>query len=115
MFLNWYEAEAELKGWVNLVSKIKPPKVADEPIEGVSPNDLRAMLATCNDGFIGLRDRAILLCLFDTGARAREFLSLNIGEVDTIGGVFLSPKAKAVGSAWCLLAADRGAHNCRHH
>jgi integrase/recombinase XerD len=52
------------------------------------------MIATCNDGFVGVRDRAIMLCLLDTGARAREFLSVNLDDVDTIGGEMFIRKTK---------------------
>jgi site-specific recombinase XerD len=88
-FLNWYQAEAEPEGWKNPMAKVKPPKATRELIEGVNVKDIRALLSTCNDGFIGARDKAILLCLLDTGARAMEFLSLNIDDVDTIGGAVL--------------------------
>jgi integrase len=47
------------------------------------------MLATCNDNLIGRRDRAIILCLLDTGARAREFLSLDVADVDMVSGMVL--------------------------
>ena len=94
VFLNWYQAEAEPEAWTNPVTKVKPPKVAHEPIEGVSVADVKAMLRACPDSFIGLRDRAIILCLLDTGARAREFLSLDVGDVDTIAGDVILRKTK---------------------
>ena len=86
VFLNWYVAEAEPEGWNNPIHKVKPPKVIQPPIEGVSLADVKALLDTCGGDFIGTRDRAIILCLLDTGARAREFLSLNFDDLDPIGG-----------------------------
>jgi len=74
--------------------KVKRPKVAHEPIEPVPIEDIRAMLATCGNDFTGLRDRAILLCLLDTGARMREFLALNVADVDMIGGAVIIRKGK---------------------
>jgi len=93
-FLRWYETEAEPEAWGNPIRKVKPPKVTNEPIKGVTGEEVRAMLATCADTFTGIRDRAILLCLLDTGARAREFLSLNLDDVDFISGAVDIRKGK---------------------
>jgi site-specific recombinase XerC len=93
-WLYWFEREAEPDGWKNPMLKVKRPKVAHEPIEPVPIEDIRAMLATCGNDFTGLRDRAILLCLLDTGARMREFLALNVADVDMIGGAVIIRKGK---------------------
>jgi site-specific recombinase XerD len=93
-FLNWWEREAEPDGWVNPLTKVRPPKVAITPIDPVPVSDIKAMLATCGEDFRGYRDRAILLCLLDTGARVREFLGLNLEDVDTIGGGVIIRKGK---------------------
>lgn len=93
-WLYWFEREAEPDGWKNPMLKVKPPKVAHEPIEPVPVEDIRAMLATCGSDFIGARDHAILLCLLDTGARMREFLALNVADVDMIGGAVIIRKGK---------------------
>jgi len=86
VFLNWYIAEAEPEGWTNPIHKVKPPKIQQPPILGVSLADVKKLLDTCGDDFIGTRDRALILCLLDTGARVREFLSLNFDDLDPIGG-----------------------------
>jgi site-specific recombinase XerD len=93
-FLRWYEAEAEPEGWVNPIRKVKPPKVTNEPIKGVTTEDIKAMLETCGGDFIGIRDRALLLCLLDTGARAAEFMALNISDVDFVSGAVDIRKGK---------------------
>jgi site-specific recombinase XerD len=93
-FLRWYEAEAEPEAWVNPVRKVKPPKVTHEIIKGVPTEDIKAMLETCGDNFTGVRDRALLLCLLDTGARAAEFMALNISDVDFVGGAVDIRKGK---------------------
>src|SRR5258706_10885708 len=72
VFLNWYISEAEPEGWHNPITKVRPPKMTQPPIEGVSLADVKALLNTCGDDFTGVRDRALLLCLLDTGARVRE-------------------------------------------
>jgi integrase/recombinase XerD len=96
-FLRWYQAEAEpdASQWKNPIEKVRPPKVTVEPIPGVSIEDIRALLSTCKDGFTGVRDRALLLALLDTGARAGEFLAVDLSDVDTIGGSVILRKTKA--------------------
>ncbi len=93
-FLRWYENEAEPEAWTNPIHKVKPPKVTYEPIKGVPTEDVRAMLATCADNFTGVRDHALLLCLLDTGARVREFLALNLEDVDFVSGAVDIRKGK---------------------
>lgn len=93
-FLRWYEFETEPTGWVNPIRKVKPPKVTHEPIQGVPTEHFKALLETCGDNFTGIRDRALLLCLLDTGARAREFLSLNLEDVDFVSGAVDIRKGK---------------------
>ena len=94
VFLRWYEAEAEPEAWVNPIRKVKPPKVTNEPIKGVPIEHVKAMLETCADNFTGVRDRALLMCLLDTGARAREFLALNLEDVDFVAGDVTIRKGK---------------------
>ncbi len=93
-FLNWWERETDPEGWTNPILKVKPPKVTHEPIDPVAVEDIKAMLETCSSTFAGVRDRAIILCLLDTGARAREFLSLNLDDIDLIGGGVFIAKGK---------------------
>ena len=91
-FLYWWEVETEPKGWSNPLRKVKPPRLDDTPLEPVSLDDLRAMLATCNrKRFYGARDEAMLLFLLDSGCRRAELHALNIGDVDlTTGSVHIA-------------------------
>ena len=94
VFLRWYENETEPEAWTNPIRKVKPPKVTHEPIKGVPTEDIKAMLETCKADFMGVRDRALLLCLLDTGARAREFIALNLVDVDFVSGAVDIRKGK---------------------
>ncbi len=91
-FLRWLVAEGVLEK--NPIERIKPPKVPQEPLEPVPLTDVKAMLATCDKTFTGERDRAILLCLLDTGCRASEFVALNIGDVNLANGAVMIRQAK---------------------
>lgn len=94
-FLRWYEREAEPDGWKNPVEKVKNPKVAIEPLQPVDLGDVRKLLKACGAGdFLGLRDVAIFRALLDTGARAAEFLALNLEDVDMVTGAILIRQGK---------------------
>ena len=94
-FLRWYESEAEPEEWNNPIKKVKAPKVPVEPLEPVEIEDVKAMVLTCEKGsFFGERDRAILFALLDTGARASEFVSMNLEDLDLITGSILIRSGK---------------------
>lgn len=83
-WLRWSWLEFEVEGR-NPITRVEPPKTNPQPLPGVSLETVRAMLRACTTDQ-GQRDRAILLCLLDTGARAAEFVSLNVEDVDLISG-----------------------------
>lgn len=94
-FFRWYEQEAEPEGWKNPIRKLKAPRQIIEPLEPVSLDAVKALLATCKrHTLIGDRDRAILLSLLDTGARAAELLALDIQDVNPIIGAVLIRSGK---------------------
>jgi integrase/recombinase XerD len=94
-FLNWWEDEFEPDAWKNPICKVKAPKLAIQPLEPVELDVVRAMLHTCERGtFFGVRDKAILLALLDTGVRAQEFININIDDVDTVRGAILIRQGK---------------------
>jgi integrase/recombinase XerD len=69
---------------------VKAPKVPIEPLEPVSFETVAQMIKACpHNTFTGDRDAAILLCLLDTGARAREFLSINLDDINQARGDIL--------------------------
>jgi integrase/recombinase XerD len=94
-FFLWYEDEVEPQGWSNPIRKVKAPKVPVEPLEPVSFDTVTQMVKTCpHNTFTGDRDSAILLCLLDTGARANEFLSVNLDDVNQARGDILIRQGK---------------------
>ena len=107
-FLNWYELETDAE-LPNPIRKIKPPKVSSVPIPAVPMSDVNAMITTCGKDFMGLRDKAILRTMIDTGLRCSEFVNLLIQDVNMENGavraiagkgnkdrtVFLTPTARA--------------------
>lgn len=89
-FLNWWEDEIEPDDWTNPIDKVKSPKVGVEPLEPVSFDVVKAMLSVCDTRtFTGDRDRAILLTLLDTGARAGELTAMNPDDLDITGAILI--------------------------
>lgn len=89
-FLRWFEVEDEPDAWKNPLRKVRPPRVSIEPLEPVPVDHIRTMVRTCRRrAFFGDRDRAVLLCLLDTGCRAGEFAAINIDDVDLATGQIL--------------------------
>ena len=94
-FFLWYEDEVEPQGWSNPIRKVKAPKVPVEPLEPVSFETVTQMIkAYPHNTFTGDQDAAILLCLLDTGARANEFLSVNLGDINQARGDILIRQGK---------------------
>jgi len=94
-FLKWYEVEFDRADWVNPLRKVRAPKVPTEPLDPVSMDDIRALLAACQGKkFTADRDKAIILTLLDTGARANELLRIDFADCNTITGDVLIRKGK---------------------
>jgi len=94
-FFLWYEDEVEPQGWSNPIRKVKAPKVPFEPLEPVSFDVVSKMVKACpRNTFAGDRDVAIMLCLLDTGARANEFLSVNLDDTNQASGDILIRQGK---------------------
>ena len=89
-FLYWYEDEVEPKDWNNPIKKVKAPLKPDQPLEPVSIENINKLINTCSDdSYTDYRDKAIFLSLLDTGARASEFLDVNIEDINQVMGDIL--------------------------
>jgi integrase/recombinase XerD len=93
-FFRWFDLEAEPENWRNPITKVKAPKLIEEPLEPIDVKVVGLMLDTCGSSFLGTRNRAILLFLLDTGLRARELLSINLEDVNLVTGNILVRKGK---------------------
>jgi integrase/recombinase XerD len=82
-FLNWFELENDLDNWHNPILKVKPPRLIQEPITGVSMEDFNLLLSKCpKNTFLGIRDRTILMLMLDTGIRSQELCNIKIADVN---------------------------------
>lgn len=104
-FLLWYWVETDQEK-SNPITKVKIPKLALEPLEPADMGDVGRMVKSCSNDFHGLRDRAILLTLLDTGARGAEIVALNLadlklttGAIQIIQGKGRKPRSVFVGQS----------------
>lgn len=111
-WLNWIWEEHEIE-WRNPIIRVKSPKVKTDPLPGIPIENIMRMVKACNTG-LAIRDRALLLCLLDTGARRAEFIALNWDDINFISGdvfiksgkggksrtVFIGKRAKRALGAW---------------
>jgi site-specific recombinase XerD len=88
VFFTWLCAEEVMER--NPMARVKPPRVPDETLIPVTVDQVRDMLAACDPKrLIGARDRAVLLCLWDSGCRAAEFIALNLEDLDMKTGALI--------------------------
>lgn len=85
-FFNWYEVEIDEDTYRNPMKRIKAPRVKLDPLEPITIEVIEKLLEVCLEGVFGLRDRAIIFVLMDTGVRASELLHLNREDINPISG-----------------------------
>ncbi len=67
----------------NIMQQIKLPKLPkDTNIPIVKPEVFKALLKTCGPTFLGYRDRAIMMVLYDTGLRLSELAGMTFSKLD---------------------------------
>lgn len=91
----WLEAEEVIPNWKSPIRRVRPPRVHAQPIDAISQDDIAAMLRVCESAEMGYRDRAIISALYDTGARAREFLDMDLNDLTLATGAILIRRGKS--------------------
>ena len=80
-FWSWLEREEFVDS--NPLSHVPTPKTPICEVRTLSPEECRALVAAIpTKGFVGMRDRALVLALMGMGARITEVTSLKIPDVD---------------------------------
>ena len=82
-WLNFLVAEEVLT--VSPMRSVKMPKLDEKILPPFDEDEIRRLLAACA-GPDQLRNRAMILCLLDTGLRASEFLALTVATIDRKDG-----------------------------
>ena len=79
-FLRFLHAEAIIPD--NPMQRVTMPRLDKPILPALSPEDVKHLLDVCHSA----RDKAIVLCLVDTGCRASEFVALDVEDVDIKSG-----------------------------
>jgi site-specific recombinase XerD len=79
-FFSWAKDEELID--LSPMRKIKAPKRGKRIPKDVTLSDVRMLLATCDNSRAGIRDRAIMILLLDSGIRVGGLLGLRLGDVD---------------------------------
>lgn len=87
-FLRWAWEEFDFQTR-NPITRVEAPKRKTDPLPGVAVDDVLRMVEACKGGRFALRDKAMLLTLVDTGARASELIAWTIGDFDPPAGALV--------------------------
>ena len=86
-FFNWlvesgYLEQSPFRGMKNI-------RLPQRIVQPFSPSDITALLAACDGSPLGVRDRALILTLLDSGIRCSEAVQLDLADLDLAGGRLL--------------------------
>jgi len=84
-FFNWLVEEEILEQ--SPMSRMHPPKVPRQLIKPLSVQDINTLLALCQNNFLGIRNRAIILTFLDTGLRLSELANIQLADMDLDRGI----------------------------
>ncbi len=79
VLFKWLADEGEIES--NPMVRVSRPKAVPPLIEVITERNLRLLLDTCDSGFLGRRDSAIISILWDTGLRVSELTGLRVEDV----------------------------------
>jgi integrase/recombinase XerC len=79
-FFNWLVAAEYLER--NPFRGMRNVRVPQRIVQPFSVQEIAALLTACGAGPMGIRDRALLLTLLDTGARCSEVVQLRLDDLD---------------------------------
>jgi site-specific recombinase XerD len=80
-FYRWCEREEIIEK--SPLTNLREPTAETQPVPVLSPDELRALFATCKGKtFLERRDFAMLVFLSDTGVRVGELVALEVEDVD---------------------------------
>jgi site-specific recombinase XerD len=85
-FFKFLTEEGELDS--SPMVRMKAPLVPDQPVDVLTEDDLRKLLATCSGtDFEDRRDNAIIRLFADTGMRRGELLGMSVSDLDLDGDI----------------------------
>lgn len=79
-FFNWLVSSGYIE--VSPFAHVKNVRLQQKIVRPFAPDDVQQLLAACPPVPAGVRDRAILMTLLDTGLRVSELGQLNLDDID---------------------------------
>jgi len=79
-FFNWLIEEEIIKE--SPMSRMHPPRVPKSLVKPFRVQDIADLLTLCDNSFLGLRNRAIILTFLDTGLRLSELANIQLDDMD---------------------------------
>ena len=112
-FLKWLADEGDYGVDARWLPRVKPPRVVSDQVQPFSEAEKASLFAAVGGGWQGVRLRAIMAVLLDTGLRASELCGLRLGDVDLAGGEIrvraATVKTRTGRTTWLGLKAKRAA------
>jgi site-specific recombinase XerC len=91
----------------NPCDAVERPRTVTAPARGLSPDQVRSLLAVVPDTMEGRRDRAILLTFILTGRRRAEVMALTAGDITVEDGTPFYAIEERAGSAAVASCPDQ--------
>jgi integrase len=92
-FTKWLASEGYLDA--DPILMVRPPKLDQKPVAGLSENEITRMLKTCTGkDWRSRRDKALILLMAETGLRAGEVVALDVTDVDLPGCTLVVRRGK---------------------
>ena len=66
----------------NIITQIRTPKLPQREKPIITIEQFRRLIHTCGNSFLGLRDKAIMMVLYDCGLRRSELLQMTFENID---------------------------------
>jgi site-specific recombinase XerD len=79
VLFGWLLGEGEILS--NPMESLSAPSVVDKPVPIVTKRHLELLLEACDSSFVGRRDQAVVMVLWDCGLRASELVGLRVEDV----------------------------------
>jgi integrase/recombinase XerD len=81
-FFRWCVLEYGLDPASNPMPRIRMPACPQAPPKGITLQDLKALFQACDNSPMGIRNRAMIAFMADTGCRAAGMLTLRLDDLD---------------------------------
>lgn len=86
-FFSWLEAEEVIAK--SPMTRVPMPKMPRQILPAIDPEQVAQLMTAALHSRLGVRDRAIIAVLFDTGVRVSELCGIHLEDVQTGGRIYI--------------------------